>query len=200
MLFMSPAPKKLDRYMLPAQVMLDLLAGAGYWWLFGALRPRRLAAAALGAPLLAQALLCWQSYPYPIAFYNPLLGGLAGAERTIIVGWGEGLEQAAAYLNAQPNAAEQVVSVHYEHVLRPRLRARTVRPTAPVAIDYLVLYINMRQRHQVLTAPQRALAGQEPVFTARVNGVEYAWVYQATPAVLQALPGQPQEPEDDDDG
>jgi hypothetical protein len=199
MLFMSPAPKKLDRYMLPAQVMLDLLAGAGYWWLFSTLRPRRLAPAALGAPLLVQALLCWQSYPYPIAFYNPLLGGQAGAERAIIVGWGEGLEQAAAYLNAQPNAENAVVSVHYEHVLRPRLRAQTVRPVAPVEIDYLVVYINMRQRYQVLTPPQRVLAEQEPVFTARVNGVEYAWVYHATPAVLQAAVGLQQEWDDSDD-
>jgi 4-amino-4-deoxy-L-arabinose transferase-like glycosyltransferase len=199
MLFMAPAPKKLDRYMVPAQVMLDLLAGAGYWWLLASVRPRALRAAALGAPLLVQALLCWQSYPYPIAYYNPLLGGAVGAQRAMIVGWGEGLDQVATYLNARPNAESAVASVHYEHVFRPRFRGTTARPLAPVEIDYLILYVNMRQRLQVLSGPQRDLIEQEPVFIARVNGVDFAWVYRASPPLLQALPSTELDDEDDEE-
>ena len=42
--------------------------------------------------------------PYPLSYYNPLLGGGATASRWLLVGWGEGLDQVAVYLNAQDGA------------------------------------------------------------------------------------------------
>lgn len=191
--FMTLGPKKLDRYMLPAIMVLDLLAGVGLWMLATRLTAHGLRLAVLVAPLALQVALFWQSYPYPLAFYNPLLGGAAGAQRAIMVGWGEGLEQTAAYLNRQPGAEKLVAATLYHHVLRPRFRGSTVPIVEPTQLDYYVLYVNMAQRNLIPVAVQQAMAAGPPEFTAVVQGVEFAWVYRVT-GLVQEQPGTAPEP------
>ena len=41
-------------------------------------------------------------FPHYLAYYNPLLGGAPAAARLIPVGEGEGLREAAEWLNLQP--------------------------------------------------------------------------------------------------
>ena len=233
-ILMTLASKKFDRYMLPAQLPLDLLAGVGIWRL--ALLVSRLPSppgplslpwergrppgSPVGAPLsrpqgedvgeadiraaqrlgvrvfplglvvllvaTVQVVLLARVWPYPLAYYNPLAGGPERARQLIMVGWGEGLEQAAEFLNGLPNAENLFVVTSYNHVVRPRFVGTTI-PIAPYIRggdgqtlpepDYIVLYVNARQRRQISPEVARAEAIGEPVFEARVNGLPYAWVY-----------------------
>jgi hypothetical protein len=125
-------------------------------------------------------------WPYPITYYNPLAGGPERARQLIMVGWGEGLEQAAEFLNGLPNAESLYVVTSYNHVVRPRFVGTTL-PITPYmrggpdqslpAPDYIVLYVNARQRRQIPPEVERAEAIGQPVFEARINGLPYAWVY-----------------------
>jgi len=195
---MSVAAKKLDRYMLPALVLLDVVAGVGLWRLatHASRAVARLAPAAghrrwlsfglLAACVVGQAAQLWMAEPYPIAAYNPLAGGASRAGRVIMLGWGEGLEQVAAFLNRQPDAQELLVATNYIHVMRPRLSATPIpinlyfdneHAAALPTPDYVVLYINSVQRRQIPPIARRAIRAGPPVFVADVNGEEYAWVY-----------------------
>jgi hypothetical protein len=185
---MTLASKKFDRYMLPIQMVLDLLAGVGLWRLTALLvRWRWAPAGGLALVAAVQVVLLARVWPYPIAYYNPLAGGPERARQLIMVGWGEGLEQVAAFLNGLPNAESLDVVTSYNHVVRPRFVGTTI-PIAPYmqgairqnlpAPDYMVVYVNARQRRQISPEVARAEAIGQPVFVAQINGLPYAWVYR----------------------
>ncbi|MFN8458472.1 MAG: hypothetical protein U0401_28100 [Anaerolineae bacterium] len=56
--------------------------------------------------------------PYYLTYYNPFLGGVQEAAQQVPVGWGEGLEQAAHFLNSLPNAKKLNVSSWYGSIFR----------------------------------------------------------------------------------
>ena len=124
------SPKKVDRYVLPALLPLDILAGLGWWLLARWLVQRRSwskdasawsacqlgRAPALLLPLLAAALQAWPligAGPHPLSAYNPLVGGIRTAEWALPVGWGEGLDTVGAYLAAQPNADQLQIGIWF---------------------------------------------------------------------------------------
>jgi hypothetical protein len=174
---MTLGSKKFDRYMLPALAALTILGGVGIVAL-ARLLSRHLAIAVISLAVAAQALWFVSSYPYPIAAYNPLLGGTTVARQAIMVGWGEGLEQAADFLNGLPSSSRLTTSTQYHHVLRLIFDGRTVRVPSDRPIDYYVVYVNMVQRNTVPIPVRQAMARGAPVFTAMVNDVPFAWVYQ----------------------
>ncbi|MDP8922346.1 MAG: glycosyltransferase family 39 protein [Chloroflexota bacterium] len=185
---MSLGVKKLDRYLLPALMPLTILAGVGLWLAVSRLLRGNLAAVALGLVVVGQAGLLSRAYPYPLAAYNPLLGGTAVARQVMVVGWGEGLEQVAAYLNARPDAARLDVALTYDNVLRPRFSGTTVSDLPYVfegpgqarpPVGYFVVYVNSAQRELVPSLIRQAVEDGSPDFTAYVHGVPYAWLYRA---------------------
>ena len=192
---MAIGSKKFDRYMLPALAVLTILSGVGIVAL-ARLLERRLATAVIGLAVVAQGLWLASSYPYPIAAYNPLLGGTAVASQTIMVGWGEGLEQAADFLNSQPGSSGQTASTQYHHVLRFLFDGRTVRVPSNRPVDYYVVYVNMIQRNTVPLPVRQAMASTPPVFTAAVHGVPFAWVYRG-PFQISTQRDVPTEGDDD---
>jgi hypothetical protein len=175
---MTLGAKKFDRYALPAIVVLDLLGGVGLWALASVLRRTRSVVAALIVPVAVQVGLLGWSYPYPIAYYNPLLGGAAGARGAIMVGWGEGLEQAVDYLDAQPGSDRLTATTAYSSALRPRFRGTTRYDLAQGPTDYFVLYTNMAQRQQIPGPVQLAMQAGGLEFTGYIKGVPYVWVYR----------------------
>lgn len=203
--------KKHDRYLLPALVVLNLLAGVGLWRLaqLAAHQAGRRGAAAmlLAVCLVVQASLLASAQPYPIAFYSPLAGGAEGARQTVMVGWGEGLEQAAAYLSQLPDAERLSVATSYHHVVRPRFPGTVIPLTAYLREsagplprpDFVLLYVNAVQRRQVPAVAARAMAAGPPVFVARVNGQEYAWVYRVPASEPHADGPMPTDIEDNGD-
>ncbi len=196
---MSILPKKFDRYVLPIFPALDVLAAAGLLRAAGWLRRR--ASGSLGSTLDRQPLV-WGiaaaalglnlalHHPYPLAYFNPLLGGGAVAAQVVPVGWGEGYELAGAYIASRPNGADRPVAARYEPVLGPYAPAGAA-PLAwwqtPGRVDYAVLYIDQIQRDD---KPEtfRPLLEREPIHTVRINGIDYAYVYQIPPPVATPLP------------
>src|SRR4029079_1117245 len=93
LLVISGAPKKFDRYLLPLLPLLLVAAAVGLASvsrLNGRIRPVVLAL--IGLATLHQLASVPPTTPYPLAYFNPLVGGSALASRTILVGWGEGMD------------------------------------------------------------------------------------------------------------
>ena len=198
-LFMTFGLKKLERYMLPLFPMLDLLAGLGFWLGWGLIarwRPAGLRQQSgvwrtglnhrsLGSSLLAVialiGLAAWPAisvYPHYLAYYNPLLGGGPVAARTIMVGEGEGLDEAARWLNARPDAAGLSVAAHSADIVQATFMGQTreLRDEVPRTADYVVIY-NLHT--QIGRSPKVVAdyAGQRPKYVVQLNGIEYARVY-----------------------
>ena len=96
------AAKQFDRYGIALLVVAAVVVGVAAGDLAGALRRRGLPMARLGAVAACGAALvvAWSAdvAPWGLAHYNPLLGGADRAERTVLVGWGEGIEQASGFV------------------------------------------------------------------------------------------------------
>ncbi|MGE3270702.1 MAG: hypothetical protein AB7P40_18255, partial [Chloroflexota bacterium] len=190
-MFLSLAGKKLDRYTLPAFPGLDLLAGLGLWtlglWSVPYLSRLKLSAeawrvalvGALGVLVIGQALPLAMVAPYALAYYNPLLGGGPAAGRVLLVGWAEGLDQVAAYLDAQPGAERQLIAVYFplELNFQGMVTGLVTQFGDPRPVNYVVDYVNAAQRGQ--TPPE--VFGMAPVQEVWINGILYARVFHFNP-------------------
>jgi hypothetical protein len=165
--FMTLGAKKFDRYLLPAFPALDGMAGIGWAALLAPQAerqgtPRRLWAR-WGAPLLVVALLAgqvglaWVRQPYYFSYYNPVLGGTAVAPRILMVGWGEGLEKAAAYLNEKPGVENYHVNTAHIAQFAPFSRATPAAPATwiwprPTITSFTSMWCNGRATPTCWTA------------------------------------------------
>lgn len=190
-------PKKFDRYLLPIFPVLNMLAAWGWVWLAGLLAQRWNGLGALrrwwAVPVVAvlAANLAWYN-PYYLAYFSPLFGGGPVAAKLIPIGWGEGYEQVGAYISAQPDGADRPVASWFEPVLRPFVQSPVVALTwlePPGRIDYAMLYIDQIQRGNVPQAIA-ALQRQIPVYTVRIHGIDYAYVYQVPLPVQHPVQAQ----------
>jgi 4-amino-4-deoxy-L-arabinose transferase-like glycosyltransferase len=190
-LFLSVASKKLDRYMVPIFPMLDLLAGIGLWtlatWLAPYVADGRLGASArrvavvlaVLALIVGHALPLAMVAPYPLAYYNPLVGGGPAAGRVLLVGWGEGLDQIAQYLNEQPESERQLIAVYFPLELNFQgMVAGTVTQFGDARpVNFVVDYVNAAQRGH--TPPE--VYGLVPEREVVINGILYARVFRFDP-------------------
>ncbi len=192
-LVMTLGPKKFDRYTLPTWPALLVLSAAGWKWLLWdatAWLSQRWPGISssiwtgmrgvLLALLLALEIIPLARYhPYYLSYYNPLLGGGAAAQQALLIGWGEGMDQAGAYLSNRPDiGAGQVLSA----------LPRTLRPFVPVPVEdvtelgntianYVVVYRESIQRGAspaIYTAIRQTL----PLHRITIHGIDYAEIYQ----------------------
>jgi hypothetical protein len=194
LLFITPGPKKMDRYMLPALLSLVTAAGIALLpWLAGQLqglarrRGRQLGASAGLAALLTLSLLAGleaigpRAQPYPLTWFNPLLGGARAAERVMLVGWGEGYDLAADFLNRQPDAEQQEAAARGVANMGPLYKGRTESMAGyqPGRTDWVVLYRSQLQRRQdeELLALYADPPELEPAYVGSINGLDMVWVY-----------------------
>jgi hypothetical protein len=202
-LFANISPKKLDRYIMAVIPALLLIAGVGWGWLIDAVAqrlPAKNRIAAMGAPsalavmlVIVQAYFTIANYPYVLTYFNPFLGGFARAAQQTPVGWGEGMEQAAAWLNARPNAAGLRVSSWYgdmmDAYLRPQSSSFSSNGKGQLQADYVVFYINQVQRQKPNPATVAYFMKEKPAFQVDYQGTPYVWVFVA-PA-MESAPGSP---------
>jgi len=191
--FMSVIGKKQERYVLPAVVVFDLLAGWGWlrakyqisnikWQMANGVS--RMAGWGLAGLLVAgQLALAWPSAPYYSTFFDPLLGGGAQAQRTILVGRGEGLEQAARYIQAHAAGPVRRVASWYGTTVSVLFDSQTdvgdiAHPQYILSSDYIIFYVNQLQRMLPETGIMRYVRRQAPLTTVRLGGIDYAYVYQ----------------------
>jgi hypothetical protein len=191
---MTVAAKGFDRYLLPIFPVLDLLAGLGLWRLAvllarlvpGAIEQQRrrvLAGVGIGLTIV----LCggfWivSSWPYALTYANPLLGGNPAAHQTIASGWGEGLDEAARYLNERATTSRLRVGMPgeiYTTVLDTQVNG-TVAPAEGFdagVYDAFVVYLRNNQLGERPPFFDEELLSWVPDQTVVLNGVPYAWVY-----------------------
>ncbi|MCC6174225.1 MAG: hypothetical protein IT305_02880 [Chloroflexi bacterium] len=134
-----------------------------------------LAVVSVSLGLTASLLSVW---PYPLAYYDPLLGGGKTAEASMLVGWGEGLDQVASRINAEPNAAQLTVATLYPEVMAAQLTGQAVPLDAFELADIAVVYVAADQRDLLPSGLADRVEREQPWFTIDVNGIRYARVYR----------------------
>lgn len=192
---MSLGEKKFDRYLLPSHLALDLIAGFGWVTLVEGFNHRLegklpQTIRRLGQVAMYSGLIAWQlsgilqTYPYYLNYYNPLLGGSARADRVMMVGWGEGLDQAASYLNELPAAEKlNVVSWYGNGSLSYLFNGKTINMEVDTSLDelrkadYAVLYINQVRRQLPNPEILSFFYPLTPIYVVKLGGLEYAWIY-----------------------
>ena len=185
---MSLGAQKFDRYLLPVFPALALLAASGWMWIVESIArtlhqsPEPGAAptafvVVLIALVIAQGAMILPSWPYYLDAYNPLVGGMRAAQRTFTVGWGEGMEQVAAWVNRQLDSADLVIATRSPVLISPLVDGQVVslsRASRTLA-DRLVITAGDRQ-----IDPDRVTyltSGARLVHTVRIGGREALWVY-----------------------
>jgi len=204
-IFMSLGTKKFDRYLLPVYPVLDLIAGVGWIsivnWLKKALFSKRLTGnhtalvarilplVLLGVVFCGQLLVAWLTFPYYFSYYNPLMGGSRKAPEVMQIGWGEGLDQAARYLNEKQDAEALTVFSWYEtgcfsylfkgisHQIPTQYAWDQDEIADFFAADYVVVYIHQWQR-KMAEHLLDYLSLQVPEHSIWINGLEYARIYR----------------------
>jgi hypothetical protein len=185
LVLLTLAAKKVDRYLLPILPTLGILAAIG-WLELAAHLPemartvsRRWGGEVILVALLAFALQIWplvQAGRYPLAGYNPLVGGVRGAEKAIPVGWGDGLDVAGDLIRQMSGGRAVITAVWTP--LRVNLEAHTPGPVVPQTqiseADFYVDYVHARQRG--LTP--RQLLNRKPDAVVTIGGVDYARIYK----------------------
>lgn len=189
--------KKFDRYLLPAYAPLDLVAGVGWVaaarWIGDrpfAFRWRWLVPVLLGVPVAAQLAVMLPAFPYYLSYYNPLMGGSGRAAQVMMIGWGEGLDQAARYLDQKPDASQLRVFSWYRTGSFSYLFAGSSDeiPYPPkwadidlqriLNADYAVIYQAQQQQRQIPAALLGCLAQEAPEHAIWINGLEYVRIYR----------------------
>lgn len=176
---MIASPKKFDRYLLPIEPLLAVIAAVGIVSVLAMLRTRFQRVVALALIIGAQAAALGSVYPYYLAYYNPLLGGGPAAARTVMVGNGEGLDQAAEWLNARPDAGNLWVAAHSFDILQGMYvgSGEPLRERAPSQADYILVYGRRIQMKRWGPSLESYLAARQPVHSVTINGIELVRIY-----------------------
>jgi hypothetical protein len=187
--------KKFDRYIIPVYAPFDILAGLGWYasmlWLKEKL-PSHLRKAsipfAIICVIILQAINSLGIFPNMLAYYNPIMGGGRKAPDVMQIGWGEGLDLAAFYLNQKTNAENLAVSSWYslgpfsfffkgEAFNMPGISLTKDNWENINTFDYIVTYIHQWQRNMPEDLLSE-LATQKPEHTIWINGIEYIRIYK----------------------
>ncbi len=214
LLFISLSPTKYERVLLPLFLPLDILAAVGLCKLFRVACSKlkckategtefteikanslRVLCVLCGSSLILQAGFSLPHYPAYFSYYNPLLGGGPWAAKTVLIGWGEYLSDAARYLNKQEKAADLTAASYYgRESFAPYFAGQTAPLTRASVFwnepDYAVLYVNQVQRTPYFDTEQPVsfFRSLEPEYTVRRGGIEYAWIYKVPRPLPEAYP------------
>lgn len=192
LLFMNLGAKKFDRYLLPSYLPLDLIAGmgwaaAGFWLYERSHSILALRAVIVMAVLVAtlQLTLALPTFPYYLSYYNPLLGGSSRAPEVMMIGWGEGADQAAHYLNGQPAAAQAVAASSYTNgPFSYFFAGKTLPITFWHEADYAIVYAQDWQRQLPSRKSIAHYQQQTPQHVVRIDGLDYAHIFDLRNAPL----------------
>lgn len=211
LLGISSQSSKIDRYMIPLIPGLAILASVGWLSVCSWLTERWLSnnsqslrwdfILTLSVVLLLQLSILSPHFPINVTYFNPLMGGAVAAEKSIMIGNGELLEQAAIWLNSRPRQAEQPLPkvASWYH---PVLRAYYDGPTTTIGTDsagnwgwgttrYAVLYVNQIQRNRYNPEQITYFVTQDPLHVISAHGVNYVYIYDGAaflPSELAEIP------------
>jgi 4-amino-4-deoxy-L-arabinose transferase-like glycosyltransferase len=201
-LAMSLFPKKFNRYLIPAFPTVDILAAIGlcaildfrFWILDWRSQASKIqnpkSKILLGVVAVAALANAAWWHPYGIDAFNQALGGARAGERAFLTGWGEGFEQAAAWLNQQPDITGVVTVSAMGGSLQPYMR-KGVQVSGPEGdslprkTGYVVVYIRQVQDGATVPPFDQFYRQAIPLHVVSIHGVDYAWIYQAPPPLAQ---------------
>ncbi len=200
MIFMDLGAKKFDRYLLPIFLPLDLLAGLGLVIVVRWARDKfDNTYIKVFIPLLAGILIVLQilytsvTFPYFLSFYNPLMGGGKKAQEVMMVGWGEGLDQAARYLNLNRESQDfKVLSYYPDGCFSYFFDGETIHAASEwdetserlAYVDFVVLYIHQWQRQLPFSEMLDFFDELTPVEVITINDIAYAEIYDMREVLL----------------
>lgn len=174
---MTLGPKKGDRYILPAFLMLDTLVVTIYFWL-RTTRWKAVATTTLTIGLLQQSLTLWQLHPHYLAYVNPITKPFFGERR---LGWGEGFDLAGQYLNTKPNSASLKVAAPYpaEFAYNFKGEVTPLNRHGEDSVNYVILYRSLFERDSdsVETDILNHYKNKTPEKIINLGGLPYLWIY-----------------------
>lgn len=190
---LSGTSKKFSRYLLPAFLLLEILAAIGIIevlkWSYAALRARFEAAAtakykttlaviACVVFFLIQVMPVLARHPYYGTYYN-LCWKTTDITEIITVGDASGLDIASGYLNQKSNAhqlrvqvsplASEMVWYYFQGHTYSTYQHRDLHP------DYEVVYI---RDSQIRWVPQTGMLNGELESVISLNGIDHVWIYR----------------------
>ncbi len=195
---MTLGAKKFDRYLLPVFPVLDIVAVLGWTtfavalasWLHDHLprifvqNSRAIFYSMIVLVIMGtHGLLGFLQFPYYLTYYNPLTGGGQNAARLLFIGWGEGLDEAARWIDALPNADDlRVVSWYSDGPLTYFLQSETQVSSLDNfsswgEVDYVIFYANQWQRNIPSAEVTAYFATQQPVFVYQHSGFDLVRIY-----------------------
>jgi hypothetical protein len=202
--FVTLSAKKFDRYLLPIFAPLDLMAAMGWFSaLHGILHNsgiRRITAnwkwlttgnamaIVIAVLVLIQAVGAMATSPYFLSYYNPLMGGAARAPEVMMIGWGEGLDEAARYLNEKKDASDLDVIAWYasgpfDYFFEGKsttLHSFEKDLGSILEYDYAVLYIHQWQRELPSVEILNNFHSVSPEYVVTIDGIDYAAIYKTS--------------------
>lgn len=170
---------KSDRYLLFSLIIIPIVAAYGLregirWGRTQWKMEPFIATSAMLLALATVALPTLRLHPYYLAHYN----WLYPIEQTHKLGWGEGLEQAAAWIQTQHPQAS--VASYYARVFDYFYPGEVVDLKHRENKDYIVLYRSMFERGTSAVETDilnQYIDIQKPVHTITINGLPYVWIY-----------------------
>lgn len=198
LLGLSLLAKKIARYLVIFLPSLCLLATIGALQVSESLSMKRWRYLFLVSLVVLQIVPVFRLHPYYQTYYFPLLSGKWVSENVSSI-TGVGLDLAADYLNAQPNAEKlQVRATRFSRYVNRYFRGSTwIKRGNPsskqrntLIFDYHVEYLREKQlqgiakdSHPKDGVPISALQHDEDIPRAleavvRLNGVDYVWIYR----------------------
>jgi hypothetical protein len=181
--------KKQERYFLPVYPWFNFLAAAGLLAIVNA-RPiaqrigqhvSRLTLLVL-ILLVVNGLLVVYNFPYYFTYYSPLFGGIKNTAKITTIGWGEGMDLAADYLNQNIDPSRHLVSSWYQSTFAPYYHGPSLNYSKEkgevLAGDYAIFYINQVQRRYPDDVLFEYFAERfDPIQTIPLHGLDYVWIY-----------------------
>lgn len=183
----TPAAKKFDRYILP--VVPALLVAAAVVWAKWAGRDWRIGRRVLALAILGH-VVYWLVYAaYPLAAYNPLVGGPRTAVAVLPAGWGEGIGAGGRWLTqTQPAVESERAMAGIVPALAPFFAGTTLVDGLddPESADYAIVTLGGRQLNPEGWDDQTR--GLELIQVVRFGGLDQAWVYRNPSPAAAAKP------------
>lgn len=183
-LFMTMSDKRSPRYILPIFPPLAIVAAWGWQTFLEQQWPTLsdpLRRAFVSLLTLSAGVIMLPSVPYYFSYYNPLLGGSLTAPRLVKIGWGEGLDQAARFL--QRTAPDSRVGTAYASTVAPYFQGDIASLSSP-HLDYLILYRKQIQSGRPSPEFLRYFAAQPAAFMVNLNNIDYAKIYRGPSLTL----------------
>lgn len=192
---LSFVEKKISRYIVIFLPVVSLLATLGVVEMARLFKKRQARFLFIVAVVLLQITPVLRLHPYYRTYYYPLLSGKWVAANTSSI-TGAGLDLAADYLNALPNARN--LHVHLKSLFTKDLTHYLVGRTGDVTdassnFDYAVEHLYDKQIQGIPVDPPPpgidTRPSKQPIqelsreleHVVRLNGIDYVWIYRIFP-------------------